>query len=341
MQATRRQLSIFGASLGLSAAIPSAVRAQDYPTMTIKFGDLLNRNFGYYQGILAFKNEVEQRTGGRIKIDIITDNKMGTPKDALEALQLGAVQLAMNTPAYTQGTVKEHMIWALPYLIRDRATWRQFAYGPAGKELGDRVEAHGLKFLTWCSAGGRGFVSKKPLAGPADFKGQKIRAIPDPIVVEMIKSFGGQPVVMNIQEVYTGLQQGVLDGAELSIELVTAFKFTEVAKFYTESQHAYTPGMAMANLGWWKKQPKHVTDLFEEVLQSSFRKANDEWFVSVDPNAPAAEQAATAKILTDRGVTMVKADTAALRQASASVIEQFRGRIGADYLAQVMKAVGY
>lgn len=336
-----RGLGMLVAGFVMAVGTGGPALAQEYPQMTIKFGDLLNRNFGYYQGIAAFKAEVEKRTGGRIKVDIITDNKMGTPKDALEALQLGAVQMAMNTPAYTQGTVKEHMIWALPYLLKDRATWREFAYGPMGKELGDKVEAHGLKFFTWCSAGGRGFVSKKPLATPADFTGQKIRAIPDPVVASMIKSFTGQPVVMNIQEVYTGLQQGVLDGAELSIELTTAFKFHEVAKYYTETQHALTPGMAMANLGWWKKQPKAVQDLIEQVMTTSFRKANDDFYAAVDPTATVAQQTAQAKVLTDKGVTMVKADTAALKKASAPVIEEFKARIGKEYVEKVIKAVGY
>lgn len=325
----------------LLVAVSSVAAAQEYPQMTIKFGDLLNRNFGYYHGIVAFKDDVEKRSGGRIKVDIITDNKMGTPKDALESLKLGVVQIAMNTPAYTQGTVKEHQIWGLPYLIRDRKTWREFAYGPMGQELGDRMEPHGLKFLTWCSAGGRGFVSKKPLATLADFSGQKIRAIPDPVVVDMIKAFGAQPVVMNIQEVYTGLQQGILDGAELSIELTTAFKFHEVAKYYTETQHALTPGMVMANLDWWKKQTKPVQALIESSIQTAFRKGNDEWFIAVDPNAPAAEQAKQSRGFADKGVTMVKADGEALRKSTLTVVENFKAKIGKEYVERVMKAVNY
>ena len=336
-----RGFAILPAGLSFVLLAMSSAVAQDYPQMTIKFGDLVNRNFGYYQGIVAFKDEIEKRTAGRIKIEILTDGKMGTPKDALEALQLGVVQLGMNTPAYTQGTVKEHMIWGLPYLIKDRATWREFAYGPLGKELGDKIEPHGLKFLSWCSAGGRGFISKKPLASPTDFMGQKIRTMPDPVVVDMVKSFTGQPVVMNIQEVYTGLQQGVVDGAELSVELVTAFKFHEVAKYYTESQHAFVPGMVMANLAWWRKQPKPVQDLIEQIIQTSFRKANDEWYAAIDPSTSQPQQAAAAKTLTDRGMTIVKADTAALKKASAQVIEQFKTRIGREYAEKVMKGVRY
>jgi len=327
--------------LGFVFLLNSTGYTQEYPSMTIKFGDLLNRNFGYYQGIAAFKEEIEKRSGGKIKVDIITDNKMGTPKDALESLQLGAVQMGVNTPAYTQGSVKEHMIWAMPYLFKDRDTWQKFAYGPLGKELGDKIEPFGIKFLSWCSAGGRGFISKKPLATPVDFSGLKIRSIPDPVVVEIIKSFSAQPVVMNIQEVYTSLQQGVIDGSELSIELVTAFKFNEVAKYYTETAHNGTPGMVLTNLAWWNKQPKVVQDLIEDVVQKNYIKANDDFYAKVDPLSTQQQQTVSGKVLTDKGVTIVKPDIAAFKKASAPVIEQFKVKIGKDYVEKVLKAVGY
>jgi tripartite ATP-independent transporter DctP family solute receptor len=328
-------------SLGLVFLLNSTGYTQDYPAMTIKFGDLLNRNFGYYQGIVAFKTEIEKRSAGKIKVEIITDNKMGTPKDALESLQLGAVQMGVNTPAYTQGSVKEHMIWAMPYLFKDKDTWQKFAYGPMGKELGDKIEPFGIKFLSWCSAGGRGFLAKKPLATPADFSGLKIRSIPDPVVVEIIKSFTAQPVVMNIQEVYTSLQQGVLDGSELSIELVTAFKFNEVAKYYTETAHNGTPGMVLTNLAWWNKQPKIVQDLIEDVVQKNYRKTNDEFYANVDPFSTQQQQTLAAKVLTEKGVTMVKPDIVAFKKASSPVIDQFKAKIGKDYVESVLKAVGY
>lgn len=336
-----RPFAVLAAFTTALLASSHGAAAPDYPSMTIKFGDILTRNFGYYQGILAFKEQIEKRTGGRIKVDILTDGKMGTPKDAIEALQLGAVHISTNTPAYTQSLIPEHTVWNLPYLIRNREAWRKFAYGPVGKEVGDKLESKNIKFLTWMSAGGRGFLSKKPLATPADFAGQKIRAIPDPIVVDTIKSFSGQPVVMNIQEVYTSLQQGVLDGSELSIELVTAFKFHEAAKYYTETQHILTPGMVVANLAWWKRLNKDTQQLIEEIMTSDFRRANDQWFIELDPMSSVEKQRAGAKVLTDRGVTIVKADIDALRKASAPVVDQYKAKIGKDLVERVMKAVGY
>jgi TRAP-type C4-dicarboxylate transport system substrate-binding protein len=141
--------------------------------------------------------------------------------------------------------------------------------------------------------------------------------------------------------VYTSLQQGVLDGSELSIELVTAFKFNEVAKYYTETAHNGTPGMVLTNLAWWNKQPKIVQDLIEDVIQKNYRKTNDEFYANVDPFSTQQQQTLAAKVLTEKGVTMVKPDIVAFKKASSPVIDQFKAKIGKDYVESVLKAVGY
>lgn len=327
--------------VALAVLLASGADAADYPAMTIKFADVINRNFGYYQGMVALKNEVESKSGGKIKVEILTDGVMGTAKDVLEAAQLGTVQMAMNTAAYTQNVVPEHGIYNLPYLFKDRKAWQEFSYGPMGQELGAKIERRGLKFLTWNSAGGRGIVNRsKPLARPADFTGLKIRTMPDPVIVDTIKAFNGQPVVMHLPEVFTSLQQGVLDGAEVSIELVTAFKFHEAAKHYTETQHIMTPGMVVANLAWWNSLNRDTQALILGAIPA-FRKANDTWFIEVDLTAPVEQQAAKMKVLTDRGVTITKPDIAALKAATAPIVERYKEKIGRAYVEAVMKAVGY
>lgn len=326
---------------GAAMLLQSPVFAADYPDMTIKFGDIINRNFGYYHGMVAFKAEIEKRSAGKIKIELISDGKLGSPKDALEAVQLGAVQMAVNAGSYTQNIVPEHGIWDLPFLFKDRAAWRILAYGPLGKEIGDKIEARGLKFLTWNSAGGRGILSKKPIAKPADFAGLKIREQPDPVLVDMVKGWGGQPVVMNLGDVYTSMQQGILDGADVSIELVTSFKFYETAKFYTEIQHIITPGLVVANMTWWKGLNKDTQSLIEDVIVKNYRETTDAWFVENDPAASLEKQQQNMKLLTDKGVTIVKADLPALKKTSLAVYEKQRAKIGKDLVDHVAKAVGY
>lgn len=334
-------MHVLAAALAGSVTVAAPAAAADYPDMTVKFGDIINRNFGYYQGMVAFKNDIEKRSGGKIKVELLSDGKLGSPKDALEAVQLGAVNMAMNAGSYTQNIVPEHGIWDMPFLFRDRQAWRALAYGPLGKEIGDKIEARGLKFLTWCSAGGRGVLSKKPVAKPADLSGQKIREQPDPVLVDIAKAWGAQPVVMNLGDVYTSLQQGLLDSADVSIELVTAFKFNETAKYYTEIQHIITPGLVVANLGWWKGLNKDTQDLITRVITTTFRETNDKWFVDVDPAWPLEKQRRAMKRLTDSGVTIVKPDLAALKKASLPVFASQREKIGTGLVDRVAKVVGY
>jgi tripartite ATP-independent transporter DctP family solute receptor len=326
------------AAIAMSCGAPVAA---EYPNMTIRFGDVGNRNFGYYQGMVAFKDEVESKSGGRIKVEIITDLKLGTAKDVLDAVQLGTVQMTVNTAAYTQNLIPEHGVFNLPYLFKDRAVWEKFAYGPTGIELGNKLEARGLKFLTWCSAGGRGILSKKPLATPEDFKGQKVRSMPDPAIIDTLKAINGQPVVMNLPEVYTAMQQGILDAADLSIELILAFKIQETAKFYTETLHIMTPGMVVANMAWWKRQNQETQDLIESAIKTKYIPANDKFWIALDPASTLEAQTAAAKPLADKGVTIVKADLPALRKATAPIVEQYKAKIGKDYVEKVMKEVGY
>jgi tripartite ATP-independent transporter DctP family solute receptor len=341
MATIARAASYAAAGIAAVALLGGPLQAAEYPSMTIRFGDVGNRNFGYYQGMVAFKEEVEAKTGGKIKVEIITDLKLGTAKDVLDAVQLGTVQMTVNTAAYTQNLVPEHGIFNLPYLFKDRASWVKFAYGPMGEELGNKLEARGLKFLTWCSAGGRGILSKKPLATPEDFKGQKVRAMPDPAILDTLKAINGQPVVMNLPEVYTAMQQGILDAADLSIELILAFKINETAKYYTETLHIMTPGMVVANMAWWKKQNKETQDLITKAIKVNYREANDKFWIALDPASSLDVQRQAAKPLADKGVTIVKADLPALKKATAPIIEQYKAKIGKDYVEKVMKEIGY
>lgn len=181
---------------------------------------------------------------------------------------------------------------------------------------------------------------RRPLAQPADFTGLKIRSMPDPVIVDTIKALNGQPVVMHLPEVFTSLQQGVLDGAEVSIELVTAFKFHEAAKHYTETQHIMTPGMVVANAAWWNGLNRDTQALILGTIPA-FRRANDTWFLDVDPTLPVEQQAAKMKVLTDKGMTITKPDLAALKAATKEVVIRYKEKIGTAYVESVMKSVGY
>jgi TRAP-type C4-dicarboxylate transport system substrate-binding protein len=137
---------------------------------------------------------------------------------------------------------------------------------------------------------------------------------------------------MNLGDVYTSLDQGVIVGADVTVELVTSYKFYESAKYYTETQHIMTPGMVVANLAWWKGLDASTQKLIEDVIATRFLNVNDAWFVEADPSAPLPEQQKALKLLVDRGVTIVKADLPALRKAAEPVFAKYKAVLGAEFV---------
>ena len=333
MIVTRRMLGMAAAIF--VALVPLGAQAQDYPKMTIRFADIINRNFGYYQGMAAFKKEVEERSGGNITVDLISDGLLGGPKDVMEAAQFGAVEMAMGAASYTENLVPEHGIWNIPFVFANRDAWRKFAYSDLGQEVGETINSHGVKFLTWASAGGRGILAKKPIATPADLKGLKVRQQPTAVLVAALEAWGAQPVVMNLGDVYTSLEQGVLDAADLSVELVSSYDFDNTAKYYTELQHNMTAALVVANQAWWDGVDENTRQLLTEVITTTFRDVNDNWYTNIDVLAPIETQREQAKKFVDRGVTLVDPDRDAFREAASALIEQYTQKVGPDLVKKV------
>jgi tripartite ATP-independent transporter DctP family solute receptor len=328
------------AALFMMSALSGAAVAADYPTMTIKFGDIVTHNFGYYHGMVAFKKAIEEKTGGRIKVDIFTDGALGTTRDVIDGVRLGTIQMSSAANANTQSLAPEHGIFDLPYLFTSRAAWRKVAYGPLGEQIGATIQPQGLKFLGWVNGGGRGIMSKKPITSPADLVGLKVRVLPDPLMLDIIKSMGGQPVAIDPGAIYTGLQQGVVNAVDCNVEIAASYSLAEVAKYYTETQDMMPPGEVLANLAWWNGLNKDTQTLIATLITTVYRPASDAFFADIDPTASVAEQTKQAHIITDKGVIMVKPDLAAFRKATRPVFDKYKAKFGAELVDKVIKAAG-
>ncbi len=322
----------------LMGALSAGSQAADYPTMTIKFGDIVTHNFGYYHGMVAFKQAIEEQTGGKIKVDIFTDGALGTTNDVLDGVRLGTIQMSSAANANTQSLAPEHGIFDLPYLFTSRTAWRKVAYGPLGEQIGATIEPQGLKFLGWVNGGGRGIMSKKPITSPADLVGLKVRVLPDPLMLDIIRSMGGQPVAIDPGAIYTGLQQGVVDAVDCNVEIAATYSLAEVAKYYTETLDVMPPGEVLANLAWWNGLNKDTQTLIATLITTVYRPASDAWFADIDPAAPLAQQAREAHVITDKGVTMVAPDLAAFRKATQPAFDKYKAKFGADLVDQIVKA---
>jgi tripartite ATP-independent transporter DctP family solute receptor len=326
------------AAMAVVLSGPALADDAKYPEMTIKIGDVVNHNFAYYQGLVALQRDLAEKTGGRIKVDILTDGTLGNFKDVLQATQTGIIQMADQATPITQSMAPVHAVFDVPFLFKDRESWKKVAYGPIGDEIGKAIEAQGFKFLGFANGGGRGLLSKKPIASPDDLKGTKVRVLPDPLITDAFEAMGAQPVVTDPAEMYTALQQGVVDALDTTVELVQSYHLNEVGKFYTETKQIMPAALIIANKAWWDGLNKDTQDLIQASVTNVFRPASDAHVVDIVPTDSQEQQAQQGKALTDLGVTIVKPDVDAFRQATEKVREKYTQKLGADLVKRIVDA---
>lgn len=321
-------------------ASPIATSAQEYPEMTIKFGDVVTRTFAYYQGIEAFKKELAEKSKGKIKVEIFTDGALGNFKDILQATKNGTIQMSDSAGPITQSMAPLHAIFDLPYLFKNRETWKKIAYGPIGEEIGKTIDPQGLTFLGFMNGGGRGLLSRKPIKTPEDMKGLKIRVLPDPLIRDAFIALGAQPVSTDPAEMYTALQQGVVDALDLTVELAITYHLNEVGKYFTETKQIMPPGVILANPAWWNGLNKDTQALIQNAVVNTLRPVSDSHVADIDPRAPLEKEKEQGAALVKVGVTIVQPDIEAFAKATAEMRERYRQKFGPALVDKIIKAQG-
>ena len=231
-------------ALALTAGFPLGAASQT--TMRISISVPQNSHQGV--AIDTFAKEVEKRTGGRYKIQPFYSGSLGAERESTEAVQLGTQELTFTSTGPVPNFVPEVKILDVPFLFRDYAHARAVLDGPIGQELLQKFDARGIKALAWGENGFRHMTnSKRPVYGPDDLKGLKMRTMENPVHVQAYKGFGIIPTPMAFSEVFTALQQGTVDGQENPLSVITSAKFEQVQKYLTLTGHVYSPCVFLMN----------------------------------------------------------------------------------------------
>ena len=235
------------ASVATTAALPwSPASAQT----TMKMNISIAQNSHYGVAIDAFAREVEKRTAGRYKVQNFYAGALGAERESIEGVQLGTLDLTMTSTGPVPNFVPEVAILDIPFLFRDYAHARGVLDGPIGKEMLKKFESKGLVALAWGENGFRHMTNnKRPVNGPDDLKGLKMRTMENPIHIQAYKQFGILPTPMAFTEVFTALQQGTVDGQENPLSVISAGKLGQVQKYITLTGHVYSPALILMNKG--------------------------------------------------------------------------------------------
>ena len=240
---TRRLAFVAAAIATLAAASASArdfrsadVHAKDFPTnMAVK-----------YMG-----EQLSKATGGKDNIKIFGDSSLGSEKDTVEQVKIGAIDMVRVSTATFHGIVPESMIPSLPFLFRDMDHFRKAMYGAQGDRILAAFDKAGFVGLCLYESGARSIYAKKPVKTIADMKGLKVRVQQSDLMVSMIGALGASATPMPFAEVYTGLKTGLLDAAENNIPSYEEAKHFESAPIFSETGHVMTPEVLVFSKKVW------------------------------------------------------------------------------------------
>lgn len=236
-----------------------------------------------YLGLLAFKDYVEERLGDKYEIQIFPNEILGATQKAIELTQTGAIDFVVAGTANLETFADVYEVFSIPYLFdSEKAYLETMQDVEYMKKIYSSTEEAGFEVLTWYSAGTRNFYAKKPIYTPDDLKGMKIRVQQSPASVKMMQAFGAAATPMSFGEVYTAIQQGVIDGAENNELALTNNKHGEVAKYFTYNMHQMIPDMLVGNLKFLKGLSKEELQIFKEAAALSTEVELEEWNKQVE-----------------------------------------------------------
>lgn len=301
-------------------------------TITLRFAMITADSFPYMDGARKFKELVEARSKGAIKVLLFPGGQLGNEREINEAILEGSIQIGVGAGAMAN-LAPIYNIVQVPFLIQGQEHMAAIADGPIGKKLADRIEQQaGFKVLAWFSTGDSPIETvKKAVTSPADLAGVKIRVIETPVLVDAMRALGANPTPMPYTEVYTGLKQGVIEGAHLDVLSVDTLKVAEVAKFMTDWEQitfVSEPRPVIMSAKYFATLSPENQKLIQDAMKEA---AVHERQVFKD------KMASIRKKLLEQGVTISKVDAAAFVEKLKPVWAKYAAQLKAeDLLAEIV-----
>lgn len=236
-----------------------------------------------HQAMVFLGKRLEEKSGGTIKVKVYPNQQLGTERELLELLQIGSLGMTKVSTASLEAFSPEISVLGLPFLFRDDAHIAQVLQGEIGKELLLSAEKYWLRGLCFYDAGKRSFYSKsKSIESPADLKGLKIRVMESKSAINMIRGMGGSPTPVSYGELYTALQQGIVDAAENNPPSFYNSRHYEVCKFYSIDEHTAIPDMVMISTKVWAALSADEQRWVQEAADESALYQAQLWKKSVE-----------------------------------------------------------
>jgi C4-dicarboxylate-binding protein DctP len=304
--------------------------------IVIKFSHVAAPDTPKGQAAAEFKRLAEERTKGRVKVEVYPNSMLFKDAEELDALKLGSVQMLAPVPGkFGPAGIPEFEVFDLPYLFQDIEAVHRAYKSKSAAELMKKLESHGMVGLAFWDNGFRVMSANRPIHVPADMKGLKMRINSSKVNAAIMKSVGAVPQTMAFSEVYQGLQTGVIDGTEGPLSNLYTQKQYEVQKHVSLTYHTISNYVVVANRKFWEGLPADIRTTLEGAMRDA-TALNDKM-------AEKDEQTAIAGIKSS-GKSEVYVPTSAEKQqwmkAMVPVQDEMASRVGKETIAAMRTAAG-
>lgn len=239
-------------------------------TIVLKLGHGLDPSHPVHESLLYMAERLKEKSGGTVELQVFPGGVLGSETDSIELLQRGALAMTKVSTAPLEGFVPEMAVFSMPYIFRDEEHYWNVLNSPLGKKMLQGGESFGLKGLCYYDSGSRNFYTyQRPVRTPEDLNGMKIRVMSSPKMIELIETLGASPTSVPWGELYTALQQKMVDGAENNPPSFYTSRHFEVCKYFSFNEHTRIPDIILMSTPVWNNLSPQVRQWVQEAADES------------------------------------------------------------------------
>ncbi len=273
----------------------------DSDVRVIKMAHSLDTNHPVHKAMVYMAERLTVISGGKMQLDIYPGGQLGSERESIELLQIGSLAMTKVSASPLEGFVPAMKVFGIPYVFRDHDHYWRVLNGEIGKELllaGEKVRLRGLGYF---DAGSRSYYTvDKPIRSPDDLQGMKIRVQNSQTAVRMVKAMGGSGTPISWGELYTALQQGVVDGAENNPPSFFSSKHYEVCKFFTLNEHTSVPDIVIISSYVWNSLSVQEQSWLQQAMDEAVVFQRKLWVQATNEALEAVKAAGVEIIYPDK-----------------------------------------
>ena len=296
------------------------VNSEELEEMTLKLGHGAQLSHPLQDTSERFAEIIEEKTNGKIKVEIYGNTQIGEEREMVEGLQIGTVDLVITSTGPLGGFVSDIGVFDLPFLFESSEHAYRVLDGEIGQSILDKFDSAGIIGLSFMENGWRNIsTTDKKIIRPSDLEGLKIRTMENKVHLDSFKALGASPIPMAWGEVYTSLQQGIIDGQENPVPIIYTNKLWEVQDYYALTRHFYTPYAFLMSKISWNKIPEETQKLIKETALevSQYQR-----------NLMQEDTEAQIELLEKEDLEVYEVDRSLFREATKSVYDKYEDEFG-------------